>query len=127
MPYMPERAIPQVARPVRNLARLCCVAPVVGAVGYVILGLLTPSLAEWYVGGHRVLVSAAQLTLLVILVRHPWRRTRPEGLTWVLAMSWILFLPALVTGYWPGVLAAPGVPLLAGALALVERNRDARP
>lgn len=125
MPYMPARAVPSVAHPAWNVARFCCVVPVVGIIVYMILGLITPSLAQWYLWALRVLVSAALLTLLVILLRHPWRRHRPTGLTWVLAMSWVLILPALVTAYWPGVFAAPLVPLLTGVLALVERSRDA--
>ncbi|MGP3951662.1 hypothetical protein [Streptomyces sp. 7N604] len=107
-------------------ARLCVIVPAVFIIVYFLLAIVSPrSLVPVWVWLERAVVSAGILGVLWIFVQHPWHGRRPEGLTHALAVSFLLVLPAVVTGFWPGVVGAFITPLLVAGFAIVERNRSA--
>ncbi|MFD3925945.1 hypothetical protein [Streptomyces sp. NPDC058614] len=107
-------------------ARLCVIVPAVFIVVYILLTMVTPrSFAPVWVWTERTVVSAGILGVLWIFTRYPWHSRRPAGLTHALAVSCLLVLPAVVTGFWPAVFGAFVTPLLVAGSAITERLRSA--
>lgn len=107
-------------------ARLCVIVPAVFIVVYFLLAMATPrSIVPVWVWTERAVVSAGILGVLWIFARYPWHSRRPAGLTHALAVSCLLFLPAVVTGFWPAVFGAFVTPLLVAGFAITERFRGA--
>ncbi|WP_328495771.1 hypothetical protein OHS59_25825 [Streptomyces sp. NBC_00414] len=107
-------------------ARLCVIVPAVFIIVYFLLAIVTPrSFVPVWTWTERAVVSAGILGIFWIFVRHPWHSRRPVGLTHALLVSCTLLLPALVTGFWPGVIGALVTPLLVVGSAAVERFRHA--
>ncbi|WP_371546959.1 hypothetical protein OG266_18400 [Streptomyces sp. NBC_00554] len=107
-------------------ARLCVIVPAVFIVVYFLLAIVTPrSFVPVWVWTERAVVSAGILGVLWIFTRHPWHSRRPAGLTHDLAVSCLLVLPAVVTGFWPAVFGAFVTPLMVAGSAITERFRSA--
>ncbi|MFE6481919.1 hypothetical protein ACFVGN_03095 [Streptomyces sp. NPDC057757] len=107
-------------------ARLCVIVPSVFVVVYFLLAIATPrSFVPVWVWTERAVVLAGILGVLWIFTRHPWHSLRPAGLTHALAVSCVLVLPAVVTGFWPAVFGAFVTPLLVAGSAITERLRRA--
>ncbi|MFJ2832678.1 hypothetical protein ACIPC1_34870 [Streptomyces sp. NPDC087263] len=107
-------------------ARLCVIAPQVFIVVYFLLAIVTPhSLVPVWVWTERAVVSAGILGVLWIFTRYPWHSRRPAGLTHALAVSCLLVLPAVVTGFWPAVSGAFVTPLMVAGSSIAERLRSA--
>ncbi|MEU9785419.1 hypothetical protein AB0H92_31415 [Streptomyces phaeochromogenes] len=107
-------------------ARLCVIVPAAFIVVYFLLAAVSPrSFVPVWVWTERAVVSAGILGVFWIFTRHPWHSRRPVGLTHALLVSCTLLLPALVTGFWPGVIGAFVTPLLVAGSAAVERFRRA--
>ncbi|WP_326721316.1 hypothetical protein OHT59_19630 [Streptomyces sp. NBC_00243] len=107
-------------------ARLCVIVPAVYIVAYFLLAIVTPrSFVPVWVWTERAVVSAGILGVLWIFTRHPWHSRRPTGLTHALAVSCLLVLPAVVTGFWPAVFGAFVTPLLVAGSAITGKLRSA--
>lgn len=108
------------------LARLCSIVPFVYLFVYVGGAFLIPkSLGPAWVWLQRGVVSAAIVCLLVLFLQHPRPESRPAGLTHAMAISFMLTLPAIVTGYWLGVFGALVTPLLVLCSAIWGKARRA--
>lgn len=105
-------------------ARLCVIVPAVFIMVYVLLAVLMPrGLVPVWVWLQRGVVSAGILGVLWIFTRYPLHSRRPAGLTHALAVSFMLVVPAVVTGFWPGIVGAFLTPLLVAGSAVMERFR----
>ncbi|MGW4376884.1 hypothetical protein ACWEJ7_24875 [Streptomyces albidoflavus] len=71
-------------------------------------------------------LAACFLHLLWILKRNIRPSQRPPLLTRDLSMGFFLFLPSLLSSFWPGIVGGPLFALLVGATSVLEkvRNRD---
>ncbi|MBT2399779.1 hypothetical protein [Streptomyces sp. ISL-100] len=93
---------------------------------YFLLAALSPrSLVDTWTWLERGVTSAGILGALWIFVKYPLHSRRPEGLTHALSVSFLLVLPAVVTGFWPGIIGAFVTPLLVAGSAVTERLRGA--
>ncbi|MGW1713667.1 hypothetical protein [Streptomyces sp. NPDC002156] len=107
------------------VAKLCIIGGLASIVIVAMAARLSDPAKESLYWLQRGIVSVAILTLLWIFIRHPRHSDRPEGLTQPLALSVVLTLAALATGFWPGVFAALVTPLLVLGAWLTGRSSHA--
>ncbi|WP_143671185.1 hypothetical protein [Streptomyces sp. Ru87] len=107
-------------------ARLCVIAPFGSVLVYMLLYAVSPSsFTTAWMWLQRAVVAAGILGLLYIFVKYPWHANRPPMLTHALAVSFILVVPATVTGFWPAAACAIVTPLLVAGFFIAERYRRA--
>lgn len=106
------------------LARLCIIVPACFIAVYVTLGILMPSMMPIWSWLQRGVVIAGILGELCIFIKYPWHSLRPKGLTQALAVSFMIALPAAVSGFLPGIIGAFVTPALVVAFAGIERFRS---
>ncbi|MGW6059092.1 hypothetical protein [Streptomyces sp. NPDC055189] len=97
------------------------VFPVIG-----IMILVPKSLRDEVLIAYQAGIIGCLLHYVWVFAKYPRYAGRPPYLTRDLAMGGGFFLPSLMLGFWPGMIAAPAWAVFVGVVYVVEGMREHR-